>query len=103
MPVAEEFFSVISSFAIILTRQIKLVALLWLSSWCLVDIGVLWLFLTVPWDGLKCVIVILPDHTHLLFETKLYLSINSEFDTKPLYYCRSNCKIVNIKIGCRWP
>ena len=24
-------------------------------------------FLTVPWVGLQCVIVVFPDHTHLLF------------------------------------
>ena len=28
---------------------------------------VLWLFLTVPWVGLQCVIVVFPDHTQLLF------------------------------------
>ena len=28
---------------------------------------VMWLFLTVPWVGLQCVIVVFPDHTHLLF------------------------------------
>ena len=32
----------------------------------LVTIGVLWLFLTVPWVGLLCVILVFPDHTHLL-------------------------------------
>ena len=25
-----------------------------------------WLFLTVPWVGLQCVILVYPDHTHLL-------------------------------------
>ena len=25
------------------------------------------LFLAVPWVGLQCVFVVLPDHTHLLF------------------------------------
>ena len=49
MPVAEEVFSVLFSFAIILKRMRESVALLWLSSWCLVDVGVMWLFLTVPW------------------------------------------------------
>ena len=29
---------------------------------------VLWLFITVPWVGLQDVIVIFPDHIHLLFE-----------------------------------
>ena len=43
----------------------ELVALLCLSSWCLVI--VVWLFLAVPWVCLKFVIVVFPDHTHLLF------------------------------------
>ena len=30
-------------------------------------VGVLWLFLTVPGNSLQCVIVIFPDHSHLLF------------------------------------
>ena len=59
--------SVHSSFAIILERKRKLVALLLLSYRCIVTINVLWLFLTVPWVGLQCVIVVFPDHTHLPF------------------------------------
>ena len=60
-------FCVISSFAIILMGQRALVALLCLSSCCLVtDIG-LWHFLMVPWVGLQCVIVVFPDQNHLLF------------------------------------
>ena len=39
-----------------------------LSSWCLVIGVVLWLLLTVPWVGLQFVIVVFPDHTHLLFK-----------------------------------
>ena len=54
---------VLSRFAIILTRKRELVALLCLSLWCLVTFYVLWLFLTV---GLQCVIVVFPDHRHLL-------------------------------------
>ena len=57
-----------SSLAIILKRKRKLVALLLLSYRCIVTINVLWLFLTEPWVGLQCVIVVFPDHTHLLFE-----------------------------------
>ena len=45
-------------------------ALLSLSSWCLVV--VVWLFLAVPWVCLQFVIVIFPDHTHLLFSLKHY-------------------------------
>ena len=41
------------------------VALLSLSSWCFVI--VVWLFLAVPWVCLQFVIMIFPDHTHLLF------------------------------------
>ena len=57
---------VISSFAIIFTRNRELVALLLLSFGCLVTVNILWPFLTVPWVGLQCVIVVLPDHTQFL-------------------------------------
>ena len=40
----------------------ELVALLNLSSWCLVV--VVRLFLAVPWGCLRFVIVVFPDHTH---------------------------------------
>ena len=58
---------VYSSFAIILKRKRKLVALLLLSYRCIVAINVMWLFLTAPWIGLQCVIVAFPNHTRLLF------------------------------------
>ena len=51
-----------SSFAIILNRKRKLVALLLLSYRCTITINVLWLFLAVPWVGLQCVIVVFSDH-----------------------------------------
>ena len=57
------------TFAIILRRKRKLVALLLLSDRCIVTITALWLFLVVPSVGLQCVIVVFPDHTHFLFET----------------------------------
>ena len=44
-----------------------LVALLSLSSWCLVTVVVLKLFLAVPWDGLQCVVVEFSNHTHFSF------------------------------------
>ena len=58
-------FYVPSSFAIILMGKRELVALLSLSSWCLVI--VVWLFFALPWVGLQFVIVVFPDHTHLLY------------------------------------
>ena len=54
-----------SSIAIILIGKGELIALLNLSSWCLVMVE--WLFLAVPWGCLRFVIVVFPDHTHLLF------------------------------------
>ena len=56
-----------SSIAIILMGKTELVALLSLSSWCLVMVE--WLFLAVPRGCLRFVIVVFPDHTHLLFST----------------------------------
>ena len=56
---------VYSSIAIILMGKKKLVALLNLSSWCLVMVERL--FLAVPQGCLRFVIVVFPDHTHLLF------------------------------------
>ena len=43
----------------------ELIALLNLSSWCLVMVERL--FLAVPRGSLQFVIVVFPDHTHLLF------------------------------------
>ena len=51
-----------SSIAIILMEKRELVALLNLSSWCLVMVE--WLILAVPWGCLRFAIVVLPDHTH---------------------------------------
>ena len=54
-----------SNIAIILMGKRELVALLNLSSWCLVMVERL--FLAVPRGCLRFVIVVFPDHTHLLF------------------------------------
>ena len=54
-----------SSIAIILMGKRKLVALLNLSSWCLVIVERL--FLAVPRGCLRFVTVVFPDHTHFLF------------------------------------
>ena len=58
-----------SSFATILKRKRKVVALLLLYYRCIVTINVLWLFLTVPRVGLQHVIVVFPDHTNLLLRS----------------------------------
>ena len=74
-------FYVNSSIAIILMGKRELVALLNLSSWCLVMVERL--FLTVPRGCLQFVIVVFPDHTHLLFLkglNSLLLFVMSNFD-----------------------
>ena len=60
-----------SSIAIILMGKRELIALLNLSSWCLVMVERL--FLAVPRGCLQFVIVVFPDHTHLLFLFIIYL------------------------------
>ena len=47
--------------------------------------NVLWLFLAVPCIGLQCMIVLVPDHTHLLFEAMTMIIT----DSIPLFgtYC----------------
>ena len=70
-----------SSIAIILMGKRELIALLNLSSWCLVMVERL--FLVVPWGCLQFVIVVFPDHTHLLFLNRFNganLTLNSDVD-----------------------
>ena len=62
-----------SSIAIILMGKRELIALLNLSSWCLVMVERL--FLAVPRGCLQFVIVVFPDHTHLLFLWKIAYSM----------------------------
>ena len=68
-----------SSFAIILIEKRELVALLSLSSWCLVI--VVRLFLAVTWFCLQFVIVVFPDHTQLLFLGPKQRALPPKFDT----------------------
>ena len=60
-------YALLSSFAMILKRKRKPVALLLMLYRCIVTINVLCLFLTMPWAGLRYVIVVFTDHTRLLF------------------------------------
>ena len=64
-----------SSIAITLMGKRELVVLLNLSSWCLVMVERL--FLAVLWGCLRFMIVVFPDHTHLLFSLlwKLQLTL----------------------------
>ena len=78
-----------SSIAIILMGKKDLVALLNLSSWCLVMVERL--FLAVPRGCLRFVIVVFPDHTHVLFLIEIHQCqkrpIFFGYGLKPCYVC----------------
>ena len=42
-----------------------------------------WLFLAVPWGCLRFVIVVLPDHTHLLFLLSILPGVEDDNGTGP--------------------
>ena len=67
-------YFVSSRFNIFSLGKKELVVLLKLSSYCLVAVSVLCLFLTVSCVGLLCVIETYSDHTHFVFS---YMSINT--------------------------
>ena len=80
----------------------ELVALLNLSSWCLVMVE--WLFLAVPSGCLRFVIVVFPDHTHLLYKNKIvkqscylpkYVMLSSAKSTYGSLYFHCNFVYVN--------
>ena len=74
-----------SSIAIILMGKRELIALLNLSSWCLVMVERL--FLAVPWGCLQFVIVVFPDHTHLLFLAAIWHRCLSTIDVSSSLLC----------------
>ena len=81
-----------SSIAIILMGKRELIALLNLSSWCLVMVERL--FLAVPQGCLQFVIVVFPDHTHALF-----LNSTTESEQKRLIYLEILTQTPGLKIG----
>ena len=78
-----------SSIAIILMGKRDLVALLNSSSWCLVMVERL--FPAVPRDCLQFVIVVFPDHTHLLFCSSLVANLSHIHLLSTLVVARSDC------------
>ena len=85
------------SIAIILMGKRELIALLNLSSWCLVMVERL--FLTVPLGCLQFVIVVFPDHTHLLFLTVFKANVMSEWFSRILIN-NHKCLLYNINTSC---
>ena len=89
-------FVVYSSFAIILMAKRELVALLSLSSKCLVI--VVWPFLVVPRVCLQFVIVVFPDHTYLLFlQRKAYHTL-PYFITLINYFWTYTSSVLNVTV-----
>ena len=82
------------SIAIILMGKRELIALLNLSSWCLVMVE--WLFLTVPRGCLQFVIVVFPDHTHLLFWVEILSGVDNNHGTGP----RRNGSVISRSTSC---
>ena len=82
-----------SSIAIILMGKRELVALLNLSTWCLVMVGRL--FLAVPRGCLQFVIVVFPDHTHLLF---LVFYLVTDYDRFTIRFLQSVSSILDCRI-----
>ena len=77
-----------SSFAIILVGKRELVALLSVSSWCLViDV---WPNLAVPWVLLQFVSVVFSDHTYLLFPKFIQSLRNNQSSSNRESYWDSN-------------
>ena len=98
-----------SCIAMILMGKRELIALLNLSSWCLVMVERL--FVAVPRGCLQFVIVVFPDHTHLLFliskDTHLVFSMywsNSELLTYQTTYISNNkANWFNLNVEVRQP
>ena len=76
-----------SSIAIILIGKREVVALLNSSSWCLVMVE--WFLLAVPWGCLRFVIVVFPDHTHLLF-------LNVQYRDHTCFSCINICRVLRM-------
>ena len=95
-----------SSIAIILMGKGELVALLVLSSWCLVMVERL--FLALPRGCLRFTIVVFPDHTHKLFlwSADLLAFFVCEFFLCFCYstiWCPGSGLVLIVSIPDRWP
>ena len=80
-----------SGVAVVLIGEGGLVALLGLSSWCLVVVERL--FLAVPQGCLQFLIVVFPDHTHLLlFKTKHINVLAIQLPCQKSFFSYLGCK-----------
>ena len=93
---------VLSSIAIILMGKRELIALLNLSSWCLVMVERL--FLAVPRGCLQFVIVVFPNNTHLLFFELFhkFLQLLIAYTKKQAGNILSSCSVLFLKTLCQF-
>ena len=77
---------IMAFFVIISMGKRELVAFLCLSSWC-IEIAV-WLFLTMPRVCLQFVIVVFPDHTHVLFFVVAATELVIMLEYRYCYWCQ---------------
>ena len=90
-----------SSIAIILMGKRELVALLNLSSCCLVMVERL--FIAVLWGCLRFVIVVFPDHTHLLFIIYSKPKVTLHFELPNISLRFLILTKLNIAMSCCYP
>ena len=53
----------------------------------------------MTWVGLQCVIVIFPDHTHLLFNKLTDCELRIVFESVSKTCCHGNCKLSAILLS----
>ena len=61
-----------------------------------------WLFLAVPWDCLRFVIVVFPDHTHLLILYMYYLYSMHVWPVLPLQMHSRSHDHLSIELDCNF-
>ena len=64
------------------------------------DCIILPLYLTMPWVGLQCVIVLFPDHTHFLLEAMTMKIIDTIALFGAYCICLTNAHISNLNKAC---
>ena len=80
-----------------------LIALLNLSSWCLLMVE--GLFLSVPWGCLRFVIVVFPDHTHYFlcpqrnFGRHIVIALSVRQSVRPSRFCVRSISPIFFEVG----
>ena len=71
-----------------------------MSYGCLVSVYVMWFFLMESWVGLQCVIMVFPDHTHLICFLFCCILLKTHTCIHCIYmYFTPDCKHILTKLG----